>query len=220
MRIISKEIDYYDALQDYQGRIWERRSGPIKTTLPNDLITFLSTLPVKVVREIGNLGYYHVTKYEPSILFFCGRAFLIWNQRSSNLRKLPARDSRDVQDAINTLERLRAPDAWFLEMGAPYFLVYRTQVEIPSPRNGLKYDWEKRWAAYLNPSLKALDFQATRDPYSAYQDIDQYLNTVLVPTEKNITTVGSDECVAQQKGFDQHSFRNVHPGGPPRKRKR
>lgn len=61
----------------------------------------------------------------------------------------------------------------------------------------------------LNPSLKAYKFMKVVDPYSAFQEISQFISGVLGNSEKQTVDI-SDENRLLQHGFDKKfSFR--HP---------
>lgn len=63
-----------------------------------------------------------------------------------------------------------------------------------------------------NPVLRDLDFHRIRDTFSAYQSIETFLGSQLALADTAPQRVGSDEIIAQQKGFDEMSFRTAAPG--------
>lgn len=58
----------------------------------------------------------------------------------------------------------------------------------------------------LNPCLRAMNFAAALNPYTAWQELSMYLGNILV-TQKDPDIKISDELKAQSKGFDKWSFR-------------
>lgn len=63
-----------------------------------------------------------------------------------------------------------------------------------------------------NPPLRWVGLEKILDPYQAHQEIETYLGNVLTTPDDAPCTVGGDEVVARQKGFDQYSFRTQAPG--------
>ena len=69
-----------------------------------------------------------------------------------------------------------------------------------------------KYAVLRNPCLKDLDFVRVMDPFTAYQEIAMFLGGVMAEQDKAPLRTGSDEVIAQQKGFDEWSFRTSSPG--------
>ena len=63
-----------------------------------------------------------------------------------------------------------------------------------------------------NPALKDLGFPRYVDAFAAYQMIETFLGNQLAPVDTAPQRVGDDRIIAQQKGFDEMSFRNAAPG--------
>lgn len=71
-----------------------------------------------------------------------------------------------------------------------------------------------------NISLKDTGFIRFFDPFTAYQEIAMFLGGVLaLPREQPPLTVGDDRIIAQQKGFDDMSFRGPNKGEVEARRK-
>lgn len=68
----------------------------------------------------------------------------------------------------------------------------------------------------LNPKLKDVSFQRIKDPYTAYQDIFQYVSGVLNSRENYMVKITDKDKIAKH-GFDKHSFRKL-PGGKKRRK--
>lgn len=71
----------------------------------------------------------------------------------------------------------------------------------------------------VNPVLKDYKFMKVVDPYSAFQQIYQYLAGVLGNKEVDIVKI-SDKDMLQQKGFDKYSFKTLKGDKKPRKKNR
>lgn len=95
----------------------------------------------------------------------------------------------------------------FVEHKVPVFMVKG------SDKRGVDFEVE------LNPKLSQEKFQTVKDPFSCFQEIYQYLSGVLGNTEKDITEV-DDKIKAQQKGFDQYSFKTMKGDKKPRRKNR
>jgi hypothetical protein len=89
------------------------------------------------------------------------------------------------------------------ELDAPYFLI------APEYVYGQKY---KFFHVLKNPVLKPLDFVRIFDPFLAYQEISMFLGGVMAEKNKMPMVAGDDKVLAQQKGFDEESFRQNSPG--------
>lgn len=64
----------------------------------------------------------------------------------------------------------------------------------------------------VNPQLKDTKMPVFYNPMEAWQEISMFLGNVLTELDESPVTVGSDEIVAKQKGFDDYSFRTKSPG--------
>lgn len=70
---------------------------------------------------------------------------------------------------------------------------------------------------FLNTdALKEYGFGSVIDPYTANQEIDMFLGTILVRDEDNRVQL-SDASKVKKHGFDKFSFRNQRHRGKPRK---
>ena len=68
---------------------------------------------------------------------------------------------------------------------------------------------KRKWVLETNPCLKDYDFQRIFDPYSAFQEIYMFFNSVLTNVKTPKMPVGSDKVIAESKGFDKWSFRKI-----------
>lgn len=58
----------------------------------------------------------------------------------------------------------------------------------------------------LNPDLTPFRFETRKDPYTAYQDIFQYVSGVLNAPENKMVEISNEDKIAKH-GFDKRSFR-------------
>lgn len=68
-------------------------------------------------------------------------------------------------------------------------------------------DYPSSWALIINPTLKDYKFQKVFDAYIAMQELEMFIGNALVQDTQVKVPVGSDEIIAQSKGFDKYSFR-------------
>lgn len=83
----------------------------------------------------------------------------------------------------------------FITMKVPIFVIYK------------KYKNNKQ-TLLLNPLLKNYEFQKMKDPYTAYQEIAQYISGVLGVNSPETIDI-SDEDMRDKKGFDKWSFKKM-----------
>ncbi len=87
----------------------------------------------------------------------------------------------------------------FFEHKVPIFIIYNVYSNKAS--NDGQY-------LKLNPCLKDYNFQKAKDPYTAYQEIAQYISGVIgVNTPETVDI--SDEDKLWEKGFDNWSFKKT-----------
>ncbi len=80
--------------------------------------------------------------------------------------------------------------------------------------------WMEQISVNTNISLKDTGFIQFFDPFTAYQEIAMFLGGVLaLPKDNPPLTVGDDRIIAQQKGFDDQSFRGPNKGEVEARRK-
>lgn len=72
---------------------------------------------------------------------------------------------------------------------------YQAPIYVIHPNNSI----------VVNDCLRPLKFYRIKDPYTAYQELHQYLSNIAKP-EKPIPHI-SDKIMAEAKGFDKYSFR-------------
>lgn len=177
--------------------------------------------------------YFNAIYYKSVILLFCGRSYVYWldcarfghlaSGTSSEklmdfqsiqpwLADLPNRKeffyTHYVPEIEKAVKRMKPFDgteldlATFYAFNVPSLLVSR----IPEQGGG------KRFEVLTNPRLQSIDFVRRMDPFTAFQSIETFIGSVIGRADEIPYTVGSDEVIARQKGFDEHSFRTMAPG--------
>lgn len=181
--------------------------------------------------------------FDPGMLLFCGKTFGIWglgqNSRDFCLadaicdhlsegerkkfvdpsRSLSQEERRDIQrhgysfsdfqcslwseemsglDSTDTLIRLQVPVA---------------AIWIAHHQGGSLLTW-----VIANPPLKPCGFGKIMDPYTCYQEIAMFIGNQLNALDAAPLRTGDDRTIAQQKGFDDQSFRR-EPGLKDERRK-
>jgi len=119
--------------------------------------------------------------------------------------KLPAAVSKEISSKLHRPalsaffeNKLTLKVDTFFELKSPYFLIRSAKDSFLS---------DPKVKVSLLPNLSDLMFYKVADPFSAYQDIEQFLGGVLGDTENNIPQI-EDKYMVKAKGFDDKSFRN------------
>ena len=105
----------------------------------------------------------------------------------------------------NYLSTVKVSDSLFIEMDVPYFCV---RIASNATVQIIK-----------NPNLGNYSFYKYMDPFTCYQEIRMYLGNILTTFDDMPITTGGDKVIAQQKGFDEMSFRTLAPGKKKENRK-
>jgi hypothetical protein len=200
MRIISKFNDYYDSVQNQgfdKDCLYLRESKRIQ---------------IKSSFELGYRTQSGLIQVNYALLGFCGEIYYIvetYDMESGALdygvytkpqiiEKLKGKKKkyffsldRDLLFANQDESKLKE---LFHTHQAPLFLITRDK-ENSNIQN-----------IDLNPSLKKLNFQKTKDPFTAYQEIYQYVSGVLNSPENKMVKL-SDKDKIDKHGFDKWSFR-------------
>ena len=101
-------------------------------------------------------------------------------------------------------------DKLFIEFNSPIFIVKPTNSSV------VFNDKSKGYNLIVNPCLADYKIQKLFDPYTAHQEVDMYLNNVLLNIE-NSNIIRTDELIRDSKGFNEWSFRQQ--GSKKKKRK-
>ena len=230
MRILSNFNDYYDGVQksfvgEENPKIFLRKSKDdrVKIKLPCrryvhgfrlGIIGFCGKLYPFFVYEVkGHPGYiptgflslsnHYKLTYDYDEIF----------QYMDNHKKCcyffnGASKSQVFNDVFDLTHSKKLLDV-FVEQSTPVFSV--SLAEYDEDATGYK---ETSWEIDTNPCLKDFKFQTLFDPFTAYQEIDMFLNNELVNDEsgKQIT---DNVILRDAKGFDSWSFKTL-----PNKRKK
>lgn len=209
MRIISKTKDYYDSVQK-QGMdsevLYVRDSKTLDFNFP-------------VYKEASS--FYVV---ETFIIGYCGQVYKCAKYKNNLVTKYYFDIGTNLEpfkkdmiefgvfkaDAFNSKRwSFRYGIGKFLDASttdlfnlfhthqAPLFLIrYKSNNDESSLKTKL----------VLNPKLEDYNFQSFKDPYTAYQDIFQYVAGVLNQAENKMIKI-SDKDKISKHGFDKWSFR-------------
>ena len=235
MKIISKFKDYYDGAVQYgydPDLTFVRETSEASNQVPD------------IVRQLLNkMGQ----RYDFSCIFFCGKAYPVYRysddkyinhygnaddiikdaENRKNSRKLNyypiegffkdevfAYDWREKQKFAYTEKGLKAaeeyfkeikiPNEVFVQLDCPYFVAHYAGGDITIVKN---------------PQLSKYVLFKYLDAFTCYQEIRMFLGNVLTVIDQMPITTGDDKVIAQQKGFDEMSFRTAAPGKKKENRK-
>ena len=104
----------------------------------------------------------------------------------------PSKKDR-IAGMIQEVDNVSIPHQVFHSLGVPIFLLNKVRL-------------------ITNPCLIDTDFHKVVPHIQAFQEIAMYLGGVLGQRDEAPITVGDDETIARQKGFDDQSFRQISPG--------
>lgn len=215
MRVISKFRDYYDGvMKTGMDRevvyVRENKGIPIKDARGVDFNTKSSGTYCSV--ETSFLGYcgmiYRVMIVETEFpnhartrhVFFDFEEFkqFMLNNKLSN-----EYDFRESRWWPSRFQRFKEMDTsrmleLFHEFQTPLFLL----------TNVYRYRGPDETTLTLGPCLKDIEFQRVKDPYTAYQEIFQFVAGVLNHPENKMVKI-SDKDKIHKHGFDKWSFRKM-----------
>jgi len=211
MLIISKFRDYYDTAIAFgvdKTIVYKRETKIIEDTSFN--------YPEREIC-VGNERYH----YYKRVLGFCGEIYPIievitgYNATAYIYNKedllqhaidnnIPISDKHkhwSLWEAFSLKDRGLDLDNFFHkenhEKYKEIFIEYKTPI-FYKPIRGSKL--------IVNPNLKEYGFVKIKDPFTAFQDIMQYISGVLGVGEQNMVEI-SNEDMRDKKGFDSWSFR-------------
>lgn len=234
MKIISKFKDFYDSISHkYLDKeiLYVRESKTLNVDskdIPNvarfafrmgtdvpdyvfslEIIGFCGRLyPVVVVSNSG----ISATKYNKGMIGFFDIEDL---KKFVHENKIPIREDRkyrlkiwrfhNYQETVEDFERFFSNkenfnklEGIFLEHNAPVFVARMEKYS----KDGYKI--------VLNPILKNYSFTKVKDPFSAHQELYQFVSGYLKSPERDMVTI-SDEDKIHKHGFNKWSFRKL-PG--------
>jgi len=209
--IESKFHDYYDCIQSL---------GIDKTTV---FKRHTKELPVNSLKDevcnlyLGNLSYSQTFPIKQFIILFCGKSYAGFEitDRDFSWDPYTTKYTYSVKDVKEYY-----PDK---QQGSRRYRSYRSFDRIEEWHN--KYN-DKPYNVEIfrnhdtpilffkehsnivikNPTLKDYRFQTILDPFTAYQEINQFISGVLGQPEKETIQV-DEKTKVQSKGFDKWSFR-------------
>lgn len=231
MRIISKTREYYDCIMSYapeEEPLYVRDYKEIsEENISRDIVLQLDKY-TKISEPRGFTLYF---------VFFCGRVYLRYLSADPTLeetigldeaialldtdyykerppryfyecprRTLEATKKYTKANNYDSKDSIPVPVELFRYFKAPYFIITKT-------------NWRERLYIRVNGSLTGTSFYKVFDPFTTFQEISMYIGNFLTEPDIAPLTVGSDEILAQQKGFDKQSFRSISPGEAKARRK-
>lgn len=224
MKIISKFKDYYDigrSLGEDESIVYRRFPEIIDTTeyrgrkrqcASGRYDSFVYGIPLK-----NGPNFLHKV-----IIGFCGKVYkgyyIMSYDGGQNPRKECLYSKKDVMsyaDQVAGFYRKELRDyeleynssflkRWFLKYSTPlfvidYFNIFHVNVRFPTH---LKSE------LIINPYLEEYQFYKVFDPYTAFQEVAMYVGGVLQNKAPETVDI-SDEDLAEQKGFDEWSFKKL-----------
>ncbi len=209
MRIISKWHDYYD--------------GVMKTGMDREVVYVRDTVEhkIKPIVELGHSSRSHKDlKADLYILGFCSQIYkiaIISDMYGPN--KFIFYDFEEFKKAAllanlasswdfgnkwwpGRYQKFEQQNVGFLH---EYFHKYQTPIFLIS-----NSDAHKEQILTVNPQLKPLNFQKIQDPYTAYQNIFQFVAGTLNRAENKMVKISDADKIAKH-GFDKWSFRQKGP---------
>lgn len=212
MRIISKFHDYYDSVMKSgmdQEVIYVR--NPKKLYLDKNFYTSKRTKSNQCDIETLLLGFcgeiYPIFKVilgnnEPPMIFYNVEDFKEFTLSRKLTDSYDFRSSRWFGNNYNTFVTQN-----FSEL-KELFHLHQVPIFTIQNHRTFTYGYNNEGLLTLNPSLKALEFQRIKDPYSAYQDIFQYVSGVLNKPENRMVNI-SDRDKIHKHGYNKWSFRQL-----------
>ncbi len=201
MRIISKFKDYYDSISLIGGLdstiVYERKEIEVD---PDDH---------------RYLFYHDFTHYDWCNVFFCGKFFCGVKTKGSE-------DEKYVWDIDKIVDDR---DSWryrnYKLIGVSNYGLNHTikqdytqiNLEAQTPiiliTNVGQNQSGHKFRTIFNPRLNEYNFASALDPYTAYQMLEQFVDTHFV--HKRIVENISDDVKIAKHGFDKFSFRKEKP---------
>ena len=243
MRIISPFHDYYDTALSlgYDPTLIYQRRFEIKELRADALDPRIR----EIFDDADYLNFQAPHYYfEPKlhVIGFCGRLYPVYlapdftPSPESLTKKVPQSPVMTYADLVAWLnksygkdrgrdwERSRLMRSWKVldrqgvEIGADTFRLIGAPIWLAVALNS-------RWAdvrmlrVFTNFRTFNLDFQKQFGATAAFQELAMYLGSALAKLDESVRTVGSDEVIAQQKGFGPESFRSNAPSERKTRRK-
>jgi len=235
MKLISKFRDYYDNIQSYgydSNIIYIRNPNII--TIPNiikdkNIISETST-GTYFGKTIYNINPPYI-KMETIPTIFCGKLYIgfkinygikkIWENGiyiTKNHKTIEYNYDK-ILEIINLNDKFKK---WFNEKVYLCTTKLNNKIKEMLSLNGTSYgmdlcikyntpiisllDIDNVKNYYSNANLYDLSFYKIMDPYTAYQEIEMFISSILVKPDKEPWPI-SDKLKAETHGFNNYSFR-------------
>lgn len=218
MIIVSKFRDYYDCIQSSgvdKSITYQREERELKPTLYGKFIEFAGVRRFSIQIEDRDRWGKSSHLY-PFFVMFCGKLYIgfqkyiryqssykeeesfitynyEWVRQQVKSRASGRFHYRNLEKDFESVLSMRGKDCDMADLAAPTVVI--------------KHD-----KTFIDGCLADVKFQKIKDPYTAYQEIMQYISGVLgVNAVKEPWSI-SDELKADSKGYDKWSFRRrSHP---------
>ena len=232
MRIISKFHDYYDSVGAYDQ---ERSRIYLRNPVQHEISYHQGAEIKRFLDSYRVLDFYDTYDHLEylTLVGFCGKWYTRYSdvvRFASTASELAAKiqkylDEDDIGDrdvsgvhksAINRLlgsgrsmwarrvgEVITPSDEFFIALGAPAISI----------RKG------KRITVDINPRLQDYEFASVLDPYTAYQELDMYMNNQLAQIV-DVPAPMTDALKVHSHGYDKWSFRTHAADSAKARRKR
>ena len=229
MNIISKFKDYYDGAVQYGYEpdiTFVRHTQVIEV----DYNRFKQDkLAVPIPAQIAPTTYENYD--ESATIYFCGRVYPVFLMSPDRSESYMARKWCTLDEAIKIAEKREAG------LSIPYYYEHesyrrnhldsetlrrfgtRLKTDLSfqlGPKFFIQFDSpyfiRLKQSLVINPKLETYSFFKYLDTFTCYQEIRMYLGNVLTKQDLMPMTTGGDRVLAQQKGFDDMSFRTLAPG--------
>ena len=237
MRIISPFHDYYDTALSlgYDPTLIYQRRFETKDLRAD-------SLDPRICEILDEERYDREFRPRLYVIGFCGRLYPVYlvpdftPSLESLTKKVPQSpvmtyenlvawcDERYGKDRGRDWERsrlmrsLKVLDRQGVEISADTFRLIGAPIWLALALNSRWADVRKL-RVFTNFRSFNLDFQKQFGATAAFQEVAMYLGSALARLDESVRTVGSDEVIAQQKGFGPESFRSNAPSERKTRRK-
>ena len=237
MRIISPFHDYYDtalSLGYDPTLIYQRRFETM------DLRA--DSLDPRICEILDEERYDREFRPRLYVIGFCGRLYPVYlvpdfapdiDSLTKKLPKSPVMTYDDLVDSFRKIYGKRREGSWERsQLFRSWKVLDRQGVEISADTFRLigapiwlAIGINSRWShmrmlrVFTNFRTFNLDFQKQFGATAAFQEVAMYLGSALAKLDESVRSVGSDEVIAQQKGFGPESFRSNAPSERKTRRK-
>ena len=225
MRIYSNFVDYYDTVQfttpaakaDPQDCVFTRKTStkvfPMSATVAkearkvdvfryrNSLISFLPLFFCGKMYLIPKVNLVYDVQCQFFASFDKALEFVLSRKDVSDLQRDHSelfvsrvkKNAKDFEDFV--VRSLGINDEFYVNLRAPYFLIS----EVSSYHGHI--------VVIKNPDLREIGFYKILDPFTAFQEIEMFFNSVLI-NKNDSPQITDDKVICEAKGFNKKiSFR-------------